>query len=380
VCHWYRLFRAETPLAALRRRWLIVATVTLILLLLSYSWLQDQWPYARRWLLLALPILLYQWLIIWRNLSGNHAPGENRLRSTLGTANIITIGRGFLLVLIAGFLFSPWPQGALGWVPAILYAIVGLSDILDGAVARRTGTSSVMGARLDMAYDGLGLLLIVALGIWYGQLPWWYGLVGLARYLWLLGLWWRRRRGQIIRPLHHSVHRPIWAGIQMGFLSAVLWPIAPAEGVQLAAILVAAPFLLGFWRDWLVVAGYLDPDGRYHRYVQQSLYYLLSQLLPLFWRIGLPLAFMRMSLDWAGETAVVFLVTAVAVSLGIIPRLLTLPLFLAVALDIGQSGLQTLNGFVLVAALAILLFGPGPYALWPLDRRLFWRKAHVRAD
>jgi CDP-diacylglycerol---glycerol-3-phosphate 3-phosphatidyltransferase len=373
------LFNTATPLAALRRRWLLLLVVSLALLLLCYGWLHGQWPYARRWLLLATPILGYQWLLLWRNLAHNHAPDGGRLRPTLGVANLITIGRGFLLAVVGGFLFSPWPTGLLGWLPAVLYAIVGLSDIADGAVARRTGTSSVLGATLDMAYDSLGLLLVVGLGIWYGQLPWWYGLVGLARYGWLFGLWWRKRRGLVIRPLHHSVHRPIWAGIQMGFLSGILWPIAPAAGTRLAAVVVSLPFLLGFWRDWLVVAGYIDPEGSYHRRVRQGLYYLLSRVLPPVWRAVLLVTGLLLPMAWAGETAVFFRLCALVVSLGIVPRLLTIPLFLAVALDINQVGLQTGNSLFLVAALLILLFGAGPYALWPFDRHLFWRKAHVRS-
>ena len=61
-------------------------------------------------------------------------------------ANIIT---GVRIVLSACLLFFP----ALSPAFFVLYAAGGLSDMIDGAVARRTGTVSGFGSRLDTFGD-----------------------------------------------------------------------------------------------------------------------------------------------------------------------------------------------------------------------------------
>ena len=61
-------------------------------------------------------------------------------------ANIMT---GVRIVLSAALLFVP----ALSPVFFALYAAGGLSDMIDGAVARRTGTVSGFGSKLDTFAD-----------------------------------------------------------------------------------------------------------------------------------------------------------------------------------------------------------------------------------
>ena len=61
-------------------------------------------------------------------------------------ANIIT---GIRIVLSVALLFFP----ALSPAFFVLYAAGGLSDMIDGAVARKTGTVSEFGSRLDTIAD-----------------------------------------------------------------------------------------------------------------------------------------------------------------------------------------------------------------------------------
>lgn len=61
-------------------------------------------------------------------------------------ANILTISR---IVLTLPLLCLP----VLSDPFAVLYVIAGLSDMLDGAIARKTGTVSKVGAKLDTAAD-----------------------------------------------------------------------------------------------------------------------------------------------------------------------------------------------------------------------------------
>ncbi len=61
-------------------------------------------------------------------------------------ANLIT---GSRIVLSVALLFCP----ALSSVFFVLYIVAGITDTIDGAVARRTGTVSAFGARLDTVAD-----------------------------------------------------------------------------------------------------------------------------------------------------------------------------------------------------------------------------------
>jgi CDP-diacylglycerol--glycerol-3-phosphate 3-phosphatidyltransferase len=62
------------------------------------------------------------------------------------TANVLTASR---ILLAAGLLFVP----PLGTAYIVLYLLCGLSDVLDGYIARRTHTQSDLGARLDSIAD-----------------------------------------------------------------------------------------------------------------------------------------------------------------------------------------------------------------------------------
>ena len=61
-------------------------------------------------------------------------------------ANLIT---GIRIVISAALLFCPVLSPAF----FILYITAGITDMADGAVARRTGTASEFGSRLDTAAD-----------------------------------------------------------------------------------------------------------------------------------------------------------------------------------------------------------------------------------
>lgn len=61
-------------------------------------------------------------------------------------ANVIT---GIRIILSIGLLFTP----ALSPTFYALYVVAGLSDMIDGAVARKTGTVCKFGSRLDTIAD-----------------------------------------------------------------------------------------------------------------------------------------------------------------------------------------------------------------------------------
>ena len=74
-------------------------------------------------------------------------------------ANYITILRIFLIFPVL-LIASPEASEA-NWIALILFVFAGITDHLDGYVARKTGSSSSLGALLDLVADKL--LIIVTL-------------------------------------------------------------------------------------------------------------------------------------------------------------------------------------------------------------------------
>jgi phosphatidylglycerophosphate synthase len=184
--------------------------------------------------------------------------GEN-LRHLWGAANRITLARGGLLALVAGFLFAPEAPGLRGWLPALLYAAAAAADALDGFWARRTGTRTRLGALLDGELDGVGLLLAMTLTVQYGRLPAAFLAIGLAKPAYAAALAVQRLAGGHSHDLPPSYLRRRLAGFQMGVAAVCLWPLARPPGTTLAQALIGLPFLAGFLRDGLAAGGLLDP-------------------------------------------------------------------------------------------------------------------------
>lgn len=374
----------------------MTAVLWLLVWLGGYGLLRLQWSNAGRWALLAAPLLLYGLWVLWRGLPLNHREGETDVLPTLGFGNALTLYRGLALALISGFLFLPWPTEWMAWLPMLLYTSAIIVDYLDGFVARVTHHTTALGAQLDMEFDGLGMLLITLLAVSYGQLPLWYLPLGLARYIFLLGLWWRRHRGQPLHEMPPSVHRRIFAGFQMGFMSAVLWPIVPPAGATIAGTLFATATAVSFLRDWLVVSGQLDPTSTSYKVWQRRVVWLTRQALPLILRgvfVGTavlllgrltmpPAPWQALLTTWglplpgalAAASLILFTVGALAIALGILGRLFSLLLIFPIAFDVISQGTNGVNGVALACLIALMLLGTGPYSLWRPEEYFLTRR------
>jgi len=334
-------------------------------LLLGYWLLDPIWPYARRWILLAALVQGYGLWLLWHHLPFNHRAGESKLFTTLGIANHLSLIRGLSASLIAGFLFSPWPTGLLAWVPGVLYLIACLLDYLDGYVARRANQVTLLGEKLDLQFDSLSMLIVTTLGVWYGQLGWWFLGIGLAYYLFVLGMGWRRWQEMPLYEMSPSVHRRIFAGYLMGFACASLAPALPAATIQLASVIFGGAVGLGFLRDWLVVIGYLDPNTTPYREVQRTIFIGTVQYLPILLRLILLIyvasIYMDRPLTWLVLwTIVVGLLTIV----GILGRASALMLLFPLLFDITLHGLGFYNGIAWLCTCMLLLLGTGYFSLW----------------
>ena len=175
---------------------------------------------------------------------GLHRTGTTRF----GPANVVTLVRATLGQAVAALVaasFVGLDQRAL----LVTLAAVALAlDLVDGRVARRTGSVTALGARFDMETDAfLILVLSIAAGPVVG---WWVLAIGLARYALLLaeGVWpWLQV------PVRRRYWRKVVAGVQGVTLAFVVSGLV--QTVAASALLLGALGLLAesFGRDvvWL---------------------------------------------------------------------------------------------------------------------------------
>lgn len=252
----------RAPTGLRRRWWLVVLATALATVSMALAKTHAfATTVAVKWLVSAAVPVGYTLWFLRRSLDLNHPPqrgpiadGGARIYPTLGLANGLTVTRGWLYASVAGFLLVAPPPGSVWrWVPALFYGTGVVLDRLDGAVARSLDRRTVLGERLDLAFDTLGFLVAPLVGVVWGQLPVWYLSISAARYLFRLGCWVRRLRGHPVGDLPESrVRRPL-AALQMVFITVALLPVAPAILVRPAAVLVMLPSLAVFLRDYLAV-------------------------------------------------------------------------------------------------------------------------------
>ncbi|MEU9986651.1 CDP-alcohol phosphatidyltransferase family protein [Streptomyces sp. NPDC048045] len=168
--------------------------------------------------------------------------------SSFGPANRVTLGRATLVggvtALVADSFESTPPVALLVGLTAVALVL----DGVDGKVARRTGTSSALGARFDMEVDAF---LILVLSVYVAmQLGPWVVLIGSMRYAFVAAA---RVAPWLNAPLPPSFARKTVAAVQgvcLLLAGAELLPLA----VNLAVVLLALGSLLwSFGRDvlWL---------------------------------------------------------------------------------------------------------------------------------
>ena len=96
-----------------------------------------------------------------------------------GIANQVSIARAYLAAPALAYAVAPDRIGLL----AVVLAIAGLTDLVDGTIARRFDRPSTLGGGLDPVVDGL-LLGAVGIGLVVGGIiPAWLAAVIVVRYL-----------------------------------------------------------------------------------------------------------------------------------------------------------------------------------------------------
>ena len=90
--------------------------------------------------------------------------------------NVITLGR-LLMVPVVALLLSNQLYAAAFW----LFLFVGISDGLDGYIARRFDVTSAAGALLDPVADKMVIMTCAFVLAWNGWLPLWLAIPLISR-------------------------------------------------------------------------------------------------------------------------------------------------------------------------------------------------------
>jgi phosphatidylglycerophosphate synthase len=174
--------------------------------------------------------------------------GTLRAVRRLGPAIWVTLARGVLAVVVAALVAESFAGDIPVAVVIALAAVALVLDYVDGWVARRTGTESRLGARLDGEVDAF---LILALSVYVAPLVGaWVLAIGAARYAFLAAGWpfaWMRAE------LPRRDWRKVVAATQGVTLTVVAADVLPRD---LARVALAAALVLlaeSFGRDvwWL---------------------------------------------------------------------------------------------------------------------------------
>jgi phosphatidylglycerophosphate synthase len=184
-----------------------------------------------------------------------------RIRSdqpTMHPADWVTLTRALLAAGVAGLVADSFGRPASVTALVTLAAIALALDAVDGRVARRTGTATPLGGRLDGEVDAfLILLLSIAVSQVYGS---WVLVIGAARYALLVAGWlipW------LAAPLPPRYWRKVVAAVQGIVLTVAVSGVLP----RLVGMIVVAVALLllaeSFGRDviWLYRTG-VGPRAR----------------------------------------------------------------------------------------------------------------------
>lgn len=176
--------------------------------------------------------ILAAWLV-WRGL-------HMHPHDTFGPANRVTLVRLTVLCLLTAIalqnsgLLATVPRPWGDWALVVLATVTALLDVVDGALARRSGMASAFGARFDMETDAAFILVLCVIVVQHGQVGPWILAAGFMRYAFVAAAWiwpW------LAAPLKPSKRRQIACVAQ---ITALIICLAPVVSPALASALGAA--------------------------------------------------------------------------------------------------------------------------------------------
>ncbi len=335
--------------------------------------------FAIQWFAVSFVVWLYVWWQCWHRRELNRRSENAILFQDLGAANRLTLLRGFLIAMTAGFIFQANALHPISlWVPAFLYSAAAMLDRVDGFVARRTQRSSLLGSALDNSYDALGLFVAPVLAVNLGKVHWSYLLLSVAFYIFQIGLALREKRSLQNFALAPSKLRRTLAGFQMGYVAVALWPPFDAGITSTAGVGFMLPVLLGFLIDWLIVS------GRIQAHTTEQWFTALKHSSHHYLQPGLRIAFLAALLvlfvhqDTAPLTFALLSLCALLVLLGCGARIAAVSTLLILALQAIQFTVSLELISLILCSCWIALLGSGKFSLWLGDD--IWVERHDGAS
>jgi phosphatidylglycerophosphate synthase len=166
----------------------------------------------------------------------------------LGPANAVTLGRATLVggvtALVVTSFTAPVPLPVLVTLVGVALAL----DGVDGQVARRTNSTTKLGARFDMEVDSF-LVLVLSIAV-AGTFGWWTIAMGAYRYVFVAASWaWPWLNAPLLPRFSRKVVAAV-QGVALVVATASLLPEAVAF-VVLAAALATLTWSFGLDVQWL---------------------------------------------------------------------------------------------------------------------------------
>lgn len=180
-------------------------------------------------------------------------------RTRMGAANVVTFSRAILVGGVTALVVTSFSHDIS--VPALV-TIAGVAlalDGVDGQVARRTGSTSALGARFDMEIDAF---LILVLSVYAGdRFGWWTVALGAYRYLFVAASW---ALPWLTAALPPRFSRKVVAALQGIVLALVTANLLPHYAAVAALAVALASLTWSFSRDtlWLYRASRVRAAAR----------------------------------------------------------------------------------------------------------------------
>lgn len=175
--------------------------------------------------------------------------------------NLITLGRILFVPVIVWAIASDEMTVAFS-----LFVIAGLSDAVDGFLAKRFNMTSEIGALLDpLADKALLVSIYVALGIW-GAIPRWLVILVVSRDIMIVGaviVSWLLGKPVAMKPLMvsklNTVAQVAFAALVLASLSFGFDP-APFDLALMAAVTILTLLSVAFYLvDWVRHMSSIEP-------------------------------------------------------------------------------------------------------------------------
>ncbi|WP_106123755.1 CDP-alcohol phosphatidyltransferase family protein [Nesterenkonia sandarakina] len=175
------------------------------------------------------------------------------------TADRITLLRVGLIggLTAAAVLILAEAIPARSWALAVVIGVALLLDAVDGAVARRTHSSSASGARLDMEADAAALLVVSLIAA--VTVGWWVVGIGAMRYLYVAAA---RIRPPLRGELGYSLFRRTVAAIQASVLWVAMLPLTPVPFAAAITAIALTLLIISFTRDAIHLERSAQREGR----------------------------------------------------------------------------------------------------------------------